>query len=277
MLNFFSLITCPIEVISSQDKVIGNGTGFFYAASEEDVYFVTNWHIVTGRNPENPNISENGAIPVSLRCWLHKKLEQDNVISRNQLLEFDIPINNEEGNDPNWFEHPDHAYGVDVVAIDLDRKQLEQNFRFNILSDYNGFQEAYSPNPMDNVFVIGYPLGLSAGNRVLPLYKRGSIASEPIVDSNLIFIDCRTNKGLSGAPVIVRHDGIWNPEGGNQMTGNTIIGSVTNFIGVYSGRLIKIGTDKKEEISEIGRVWKKALLDEIIEKKTKGTKIRDLS
>ncbi len=61
------------------------------------------------------------------------------------------------------------------------------------------------------VFIIGYPLGI-AKQLNLPIWKRGSIASEfsvPFNGSPLFVIDSATREGLSGAPVYARSFGAY--------------------------------------------------------------------
>ena len=62
------------------------------------------------------------------------------------------------------------------------------------------------------------------------------------------------------------------PEG--QMTDDSIIGTITSFLGVYSGRLTDI---ENEEISEIGIVWKGTVLKEITEGDVSGTTVEDMA
>jgi len=107
-------------------------------------------------------------------------------------------------------------------------------------------------------FVIGYPKGLKTKGW-LPIWKRASIASDPDIknlNEPVILIDTATRKGMSGSPVVMRHDGLYSPSG--KFDSTSILGSVSNFLGVYSGR-----TDDDELGVQIGRVWKAGLIDEV--------------
>ena len=66
-INFLSLVTAPVEVLSSTGTTSQNATGFFYMRDEKWIYFVTNWHVVTGRYPTSPQMSKTAAIPTVLR------------------------------------------------------------------------------------------------------------------------------------------------------------------------------------------------------------------
>jgi len=268
-LHYLSSVTTPIEAIDSNGVSVGRATGFFYRSRSSDLYLVTNWHVVSARDPAKPQVSKNGAVPCKLIYKLHAKVDPDNSIQLSQRNQQTLEINSEDGDSPEWLEHPTHRHKVDVVAVKIgNERELEKVCFFGTVSEVEEFEADYQHGVMDDVFVIGYPWGLSGGNEILPLYKRGSIASEPSVDymnRPAFLIDCRTSKGMSGSPVIVSHSGVWNPD--DKMTDRTIFGTVTNFVGIYSGRLRSVeaaGERSLEDISEIGTVWKKHLIDEIV-------------
>jgi hypothetical protein len=228
----------------------------------------------------SPQHSCRGAVPTRLRLALHKNIG-GNAISKSQKVACDIDLNNESGEAPEWLEHPAHKFKVDLAVIKIPN---DEKFRASVtchyLAEYKDFQGDFLPSVMNDVFVIGYPWGLTGGDLALPLYKRGSIASEPIVDhGNLprFLIDCRTANAMSGSPVICSHSGIWAPGG---FSNSSILGTVENFAGVYSGRLIanELDEDKKDadRVSEIGIVWKKKALDEIIDSGVAGSKLSEL-
>jgi len=283
-IGFLSLVTAPIEVLGSDDVVLSNATGFFYKREGNSVLFVTNWHVVTGRHPTSPNISSNGAVPTKLRMKVHKKIGDGSKIFHLKILLWENTINDELGNKPEWLEHPQHKFKVDLVVLKLELEDFDDQVLCNFLSEYNGFHEDYYPSAMDDIFVLGYPWGLTGGNPVLPLYKRGSVASEPVIDQEGLprfLIDCRTAYAMSGSPVICRNRGFWNPDGSSGDFGKTIMDPVENFVGVYSGRLIMRNAPEEnvvqsDRISEIGVVWKKTALDEIVENGVTGTTLDEL-
>lgn len=135
------------------------------------------------------------------------------------------------------------------------------------------YYPGYAPAVMDDVFVVGYPWGLSGGTKALPLFKRGSIASEPTIEIDGLpkfLIDCRTASGMSGSPVIGQRHGVGH---------NGDVGSFQGFVGVYSGRLETNGrlpSEADTAVSEIGVVWRRSVIDEIIDSGQRGTKLSDL-
>jgi hypothetical protein len=108
------------------------------------------------------------------------------------------------------------------------------------------------------VFILGYPFEIEPP--AYPVWKRGSIASEPQLarlTSDFILVDTASRPGMSGAPVIRRS---WT----NHMVQPGVVALVdpplNKFIGVYSGR---IPTDHPHE-AQIGLVWDGSFINEII-------------
>ena len=286
-LHHFSLTTALTNVFNSQDTHLSTATSFFYETESSQLFLITNWHVVTGRKPSEPSSSGTGAVPSVIKLRVHRKQEQvdgkSNIVTTD-IAEVSIPINAEDGNDPQWLEHPEFKYAVDVVGIPIpNHLEFRERYAVNIANKWKEYHKDYEPEAMDEVFVIGYPWGLSStANRGggLPVYKRGCIASDPIVDFRrlpCVLIDCRTTRAMSGSPVIASQNGIFMPDG--KMSANTVFGTVSKFFGVYSGRLY--GEDSKMsddvEISEIGIVWKASVLEAITQHGTFGTPLRDLT
>ena len=103
---------------------------------------------------------------------------------------------------------------------------------------------------MDQAFVTGYPLSATTTPNGLPIYKSGTIASEPrIFDSEpRIYIDGKTKTGMSGSPVMVKQR--TQPEKCDTLRGAAA--NTLDFIGIYSGR------DRQEQSefeAELGIVW----------------------
>lgn len=286
-LHHLSLTTAPIQVYDSQGNTLSTATSFFYEAPGSELYLITNWHVVTGRGPTKPSHSKDGRVPCLAKIKVHKKQEKaggENSIVTSDISELPIPINSEEGNDPKWLEHPVHKFKVDVVGIHLGKlSKLRKTHTFNLVNKWNEYHEGYEPDAMDDVFVIGYPWKLSSTAERgggLPVYKRGCIASDPVIDYHrlpCVLIDCRTTKASSGSPVIASRSGIFMPDG--KMSDNTIFGTVTKFLGVYSGRLTNSELEEsyEDEISEIGKVWKASVLDAITQQGLPGTCLNDLA
>ena len=232
-LSFLSLTTAPVQVLNSSGNALSRATGFFYKRDEKWSYFITSWHVVTGRDPMHRDW-KSGAVPTTLRLTLHKNVGP-RAISSAKKMQCDVGINDEAGESPDWLEHPVRKWKIDLVVVKISHDEdFQKQVTCHYLAEHTGFQENFVPSVTHDVFVIGYPWALTGGDPVLPLYKRGSIASEPIVDY----------EGLPRFQLIVElqrlcrvrgpcsHSGLWNPDGD---FANSVIGTVREISRVLLG------------------------------------------
>ena len=108
-----------------------------------------------------------------------------------------------------------------------------------------------------DVFILGYPMGIDSSG--LPIWKRGSIATEPHVDVDklpMIYVDSAASRGMSGSPVIIKTSSYQDAKGNTHI----FTGEATAFVGIYSGRIAP--NDQGE--AHLGIVWKAKVIDEII-------------
>jgi hypothetical protein len=120
--------------------------------------------------------------------------------------------------------------------------------------------------PSLDVYVLGFPLGMTGGGQ-FPIWKRGTIASEPSIDLDGLpkfHIDTATRKGMSGAPVYAQEVGPIVPEDPNDPAKGSI-GKARRFIGVYASRL-----NGDEFSAQLGVVWKEAAIAEIVAGRKNG-------
>lgn len=122
-----------------------------------------------------------------------------------------------------------------------------------------------------DVFIVGYPFSEFEDLLEFPLWKRGSIASEPLIGWKkrpAFLIDSASRPGMSGSSVIrkifcpapIPKDGAYEIKGDNVM--------IQEFIGVYSGHLTK----KSEDVT-IGFAWYGNLIQEILEEPDSGRRL----
>ena len=253
----------PIKIESFfDDTQLSCGTGFFYEYGTT-TYLLTNWHMVSGRNTSNGQpLSRTGAIPnkMHIRIPYKEKIDENRSGIRWKqhildLYEESIPI---------WFVHPKHNENIDVIGIELSG--IEETSIIPANSTTLDL-ENISIYPSMEVFILGFPLGMSGGGN-FPLWKRGTIASEPEIDiDNLpkFFVDTATREGMSGSPVYAQEVGYWAPEGVMDKK-DWYIGKGRRFVGVYSGR---IGAEDEFK-AQLGIVWKASCIDAILEKKIRG-------
>lgn len=241
VIDEFSTKPLYLEVyLDSEELLVATG---FVVKKNDLHYLITNWHVVTSRNPiDNRPLSNTGiADPKILKVWHHGT-------DLGQWIQKEINIIDQNGNKL-WLEHV-QGKEIDVVAI-----PIEISFDINIndidlaLADFD--LKLY---PSEDVSIIGFPEGLTSGG-MFPIWKTGHIASDIDIDWDgkpAFLIDATTKSGMSGSPVIAKRISIYQTSQGNQ------IGNAVRFLGVYSGR--EIG----ESGIDVGFVWKPRVISEIL-------------
>jgi Trypsin-like peptidase domain len=247
-----TLTTVPVHPFFN-DTGLGVATGFVYRRRE--LYFITNWHVVTARNAETgKNLNSHGGRPNLLRAQFNFAAQD---FGKEEIA---IKLRDEDGA-PLWLVHPVHPRNsydkrIDVVAIPLSQCADHRPSAVYPINDLANAKLKVSIG-MD-VFILGYPFGAKSPG--FPVWKRGSIASEPDLvrlTDGYYLVDTASRPGMSGSPVILRS---WT----NHMTEPGVMAisdrPLNRFIGVYSGRL---EADKSE--AQIGIVWHESYIDDIID------------
>lgn len=172
---------------------IGNGTGFIYFHTEMNAHFlITNYHVLTARNPKNPGmlLEDYPDSPDELKWNLFKKDTMEILTGSVALL---------ENENIKWIEHPMREQGVDIAAVKIRFPDDALIFSQDML----GLVDDIELEVGAELFIVGYPYGIAAGD-IFPLWKRGTIASEPLIKPNnlsIFYIDATTMPGMSGSPV----------------------------------------------------------------------------
>ncbi|MCF7746886.1 hypothetical protein GLP43_04800 [Sulfitobacter sp. M39] len=237
----FKIFLCCDEVELSQ------GTGFLYGHAEK-TYLVTNRHNISGRNTLTGQYLDRDKLQPN---WLSTDVRVSGSGGiRSVAVGFGWGFSGTKA----WLEHP-AGPNVDVVACDVSEFFNEQSgspVRINEISS-----ESYLVEVADEVFLLGYPLGLHLDD--FPIWKRGTIASEPALDYEgrpMMVVDTASNKGMSGSPVILRKSD------GRMADGSQVFGGPVGFqfLGVYSGRV----APKRDLDAQLGMVWRAQVIGEII-------------
>jgi hypothetical protein len=219
-----------------------NGTTFLF----------TNWHVVSGRNADTDECLDRrfASVPNSLAVRFHANGQF------GSWTTIELPLFDKNGA-KRWLEHPLGRL-IDVVALPI-APEVESRVGLYPL-DMALASIDMLVMPALPVSVIGYPLGLSAGES-WPIWKTGHIASDPDIDSETgrpaFLIDATTRSGMSGSPVVLRLNSYLKSDGSQVIAG----GIATKFLGIYAGRI--------HEDSEIGRVWRPFVLQELLQGKLK--------
>ena len=263
-LDRLSLSTVPITP-SFNDRELAGATGFVWKRRER-FYLITNLHVVSALNLfTKAHLSKGGSRPNKLRChFLIRVGEYD-----RELI--DVPIRDED-DQPLWLIHPvQERRAIDVVALPLDYEALKKRVTLLPVNDLAPGKIAIMVG-MD-VFILGYPFGSKPP--AFPVWKRGSIASEPDLvrpSTGYYLVDTASRPGMSGSPFILRS---WSNHilESAMWTTNNDHRPIDRIIGVYSGRLqpedAQIGL--KPEDPQIGIVWHVEYIDEIIDAEKRDT------
>jgi hypothetical protein len=258
--NPLSFTTIPISMYFDETETeLATGTAFIYEYSEK-FYLITNWHCVTGLNPITKKpLGNKAGIPDVLVFKLQ-------IVDETKVCWKNFSIKLYDNNISDWYIHPIHGEKVDVIAIELE---IENDFEGKIYPINKIEFDDYELKVADDVFVLGYPYSLTGGGH-FPIWKKGSVATEPEINyENLpkFFIDTASKRGMSGSPVIFRRTGIHTDKTG-KLNENARFGEIQGFIGIYSGRVI----GETEFDAQLGIVWKKEVIEEIIIGKLKDNK-----
>lgn len=248
----FSLTTVPIQQLANGTPM-NSATAFVWKHGAQH-YLITNWHVVTGKNTRTGKL-ETPAAPDTLRCLFNVRVGD---FGKQQ---WDIRIRSEEHR-PLWLIRPGMTPGVDVVAIPIPMTGNEPVMNMYPLNTL--LSKPLNVKIGMDVFILGYPFGSATPG--FPVWKRGSIASEPDLvrmTTGYYVVDTASRPGMSGSPVILQN---W--------TNDYLDGAVrafndrpaTNFIGVYSGRL-----QAATEEAQLGMVWHGSFVEEIIVSNTYDT------
>lgn len=252
-----------VRVAAGTDELLGWATAFC-DSWEGSLYLITNWHNITVRDPltGQPIDKMRGTIPTFVRAHFLELVRTEKGDAFRPLGTFhnDFPI--ETGSADSWLMHQD-GQAIDIAAL-----RLEEDARRHIVP-INDAVGVYDPvlEVGSELYIVGFPRGLKpVGN--FPIWKRGSIASEPRWQARLercFWIDAATRGGMSGSPVVASALSVEDDSrliGNGPLRPDSIIVSKPGlaFLGVYSGR---IGIADALE-AQIGKVWHAAEVQEML-------------
>jgi hypothetical protein len=270
------------------------GSGFIYERNSE-LFLVTAWHNVTGRHSETLKlISKTLAIPDNLVAIIPQLTTYSGGTSAVRMP-YTIPL--ESDDQVHYWTHPKGWPRVDVAVVPLDlnafykqeiragmgdMRNIEGRLRTNssvgasldiqpiqhCLGSFSRVASGVEEHTMegDELFVLGYPQGVSDFFSS-PIWKRATIAAYPQRGWNgqpLFLVDCASRPGMSGGPVIA-----FEKSGRVRLGAMEFQGSEpsTWLHGVYVGRLPNPDATTEGRLFEaqIGQVWKRQVIDEIID------------
>lgn len=264
-IDHLSLITTPV-FLQKGNETVSQGTGFYYFHKWDEqswgIYLVTNHHVLTGSSP-----TENG-LPIgdNIKFQFHQSSQETGRVTIIHLPLFT------KHNQPIWINNA-KVPEADLAVVPL-ASSLYQNYKLNCISEEWGTKNL-RVSPASSVVLIGYPYGYYDEKNALPIWKTGSIASEPSVDFEgkpYFLVDVSAFPGMSGSPVFAISHAF-------HVTDENIIeqGSARRFLGIYASMQIlqknkyleefihisRFGIKDTESL-ELGVIWKANLIMETI-------------
>jgi len=243
IIDTLSVTSLHVEVFAEGTR-ISSASGFTIERNGLQ-YLVTNWHVVTGINPDTNEVLTNDlSVPNELRIWMH-------VDPLGNWIQVNIPLLDSSSNE--LFLVNSDGQATDVVIVPLaNLPDQVKVYPFDLsLSETDMVPEVAMP-----VSIIGFPHGMSAAGK-FPIWKTGHLASDyDLHYSNkpVCLVDATTRGGMSGSPVVLKMHGGYRTRNGNYILSG---GVSTRFLGVYSGRI--------HHDIEVGRVWKPVVIEQIFE------------
>lgn len=207
------MLFSTIRLVASNDST---GTGFFFQfnlGENKDVpIIVTNKHVVNDNQDEQVSF------------FLHTK--KDNLPDEEKL---NITFQTK------WYFHPDQDLCFCFAApLFQEIKKSKQKEIFyiplieNLIWDNEKLQEL---SAIEDVVMVGYPIGLWDQKNNLPLFRKGITASHPSMDFNITgtgAVDMACFPGSSGSPIFVLNENGYSDKKGNMYVG----GNRVIFLGV---------------------------------------------
>lgn len=185
------------------DGKTSTGTGFFFHfkhGSSEVPVLITNKHVVSG--------SVQGSFSI------HKSIVDENGKASPSEESFNIVF--DEGFHQQWFFHPEEDVDLCLMPFaPLKKKSIET---CNADPFYICLNESQLPteetlkcfSALEEITMIGYPIGLWDTHHNLPLIRRGITSSHPKTDFNnrpIGVLDIAAFPGSSGSPVLIINEG----------------------------------------------------------------------
>lgn len=136
-----------------------------------------------------------------------------------------------------WIHHPDSSVDLCCLLLAEALRQLEKNntkvfyipLKTNLIPTQNNLEEL---SAMEDVVMVGYPIGLSDTYNHKPIIRRGITSSHPKKDyqgKKETLLDMACYPGSSGSPVFILNQGSYTVPTG------IVMGSRIHLLGVLYG------------------------------------------
>jgi len=260
----------------------GIGTGFF-THFNTSVFLVTNWHVLTRRDPNDARRTLSQAdSPTHIQLHLPRAENPKNFIPTEIF-----PLYDEEGN-LNWLESSEGFGWADIALLPC---LFPDDAVCPLVEDFAPFDGRVLEPGLD-VCLIGFPFGRNNTNP-FPIWKKAMVASEPaytIDGKPFAYLDTPGRPGMSGSPVYAISDAILLSDRTHGTMTAAIAGQASaldvindldagefsnpknrarslEFVGIYSGSLCDQSLDRLN----LGRFWSSAVLEAIKKNPARGS------
>jgi hypothetical protein len=269
---------CSVEILKyvrtydGQDKVSGRGTGFHFRDPSGTVWLVTNWHVLTGRRPDDPSKFAGDAMTSPTSIGVAYQSTKDGQF----LTHLKLALYEKDGT-PAWYEYR-RDNGVDLAALPI---QLPEDVKCPCVQDFaDRDSEAFVPGLALTIVGMAFP---HSSETPYPIWKGARVASEPsylAMGVPQVLIDTAGVPGMSGSPIYRISRGLMVPpeaaqalKNFNSGSGGSALkllsgldlsqakeGNVLRFVGVYAG---STGSSDLEKLS-LGRMFLASLVDLLV-------------
>lgn len=214
-------VTTALIIELRNEKPKGSATGFFFMDDEQNLYLVTNKHVICGEryyeNPE-PKIDQ-------IKLNLHTDAKN---LSQNEQLVVDLF----DGGNRKWLEHSNRDFDVILIPLSINRE------KYVIMPTNKSFIESSNIQVgFEKIFVMGYPFGWYDTVNNLPITRIGHLSSPfkvPFQGKPIMLGDVETHPGMSGGPVFMNLEDYVTIEG-SKRTKNLGAHKVI-LVGIHSGQ-----------------------------------------
>src|SRR4051794_11189730 len=174
-----TVLAIHLHLFYNEEK-ISNATGFLYRDKSNQIFLISNHHVLSGYNPlTGQPMHKYGSLPNKLKFQIPAKREIEGKEGFSLTVAEKSLCNDEE--QPIWKMHATFGKEIDVGALPIGKDDEHLAWTINDATQNHLFDN-FTLTPSTDVFIIRFPLGLSGGS--LALWKRGTIASEPSLNIN---------------------------------------------------------------------------------------------
>lgn len=192
----------------------GSGTGFFftfYLENKQYPVIITNKHVVNNKTQEEVTFT------------LHLKNEDDSSTENLNIVY-----------NTNWYFHSkyDLCFCFINPIFELVKQKTSKDvfYRTNDENIIISQEKLNELSQLEEVVMIGYPIGLSDNKNNFPIFRKGYTATHPAIDFNgdkIGLVDMACFPGSSVSPIFILNEGSYADKNGNLYAGSRVI-----FLGI---------------------------------------------